>query len=172
MALISIKKHHVIESDILIIQDFLCTFVQDKNLFNKMRLKIKKILCAAGTLLLLTSCGQELNTPLEGKWQLQKVETGGQVIAVDTIYYNFQNTLFNYQIYSPATDSYQEEFGFNTMPNDHTINIQLTDTPVAVDYFLPFTDWKKDTRSFTIDKVSSKQLILSADNKTYTFRKF
>lgn len=133
---------------------------------------MKKIIFTTATLLLLTACGQELNTPLEGKWQLQQVEAGGQVTAVDTIYYNFQNTLFMYQIYKPASDSYQTEFGYNSMPDDKTIVVELTDNPTPVENFLPHTDWTEGTRRFTVDKVSSKQLILSADNKTYTFRKF
>ena len=133
---------------------------------------MKKIIFSAFALLLFTACGQELNTPLEGKWQLQKVEAGGQVTAVDTIYYNFQNTLFMYQIYSPASNSYRSEFGFNSMPDDNTIIVELTDNPTPVKNFLPYTDWSEGTHRFTVDKMSSKQLILSSDDKTYTFRKF
>lgn len=133
---------------------------------------MKKIALSAIALLLLSACGQELNTPLEGKWQMQQVESDGQVTTVDTIYFNFQNTLFMYQIYSPKSDSFRSEYGFNNMPDNNSIVIELTDNPVPVASFLPYTDWTEATRHYCVEKVDRKQLILKADNKKYTFRKF
>ena len=66
---------------------------------------------------------------------MQQVESDGQVTTVDTIYFNFQNTLFMYQIYSPKSDSFRSEYGFNNMPDNNSIVIELTDNPVPVASF-------------------------------------
>ncbi|WP_301029912.1 lipocalin-like domain-containing protein [Parabacteroides goldsteinii] len=35
-----------------------------------------------------------------------------------------------------------------------------------------YTDWKSKTRTFSIEKLSGKQLILNSEGKRYIFRKF
>ena len=44
--------------------------------------------------ILLASCSKDTGSKLFGKWQLQKVETSGDVQNVDTVYFNFEHSLF------------------------------------------------------------------------------
>ena len=126
----------------------------------------------AACILLFASCSKDNQDKLFGKWQMQKIEANGVVEAVDTIYYNFQHGLFMYQIYSPATDKYPYIYGFNVMESEDKMELEMTSDPVPVKDFLPLTDWTSGKRTFTIDKLTVKELILSSDGKTYTFRKF
>ncbi|MCC8199097.1 MAG: lipocalin-like domain-containing protein [Tannerellaceae bacterium] len=116
------------------------------------------------------ACSKDTDNQLHGKWQLQQVESGGHVEAVDTIYYNFLTSLFRYQIYKPATDSYSGCDGFKTLQEDGQLFLELVGT--GIDAFLPSTDWNSHQRVFTIEKISRSQLILSEGGKQYTFRKF
>ncbi|MEG1544798.1 MAG: lipocalin-like domain-containing protein [Tannerellaceae bacterium] len=122
-------------------------------------------------LLMLAACSNNWDDQLDGKWQLQTVEQGGTVLAVDTIYYNFQNTLFMYQTYSPASDKYRKSYGFNALEGDKLL-LELDNNPQPVHLFLPFTDWTSTKRTFLIEKHSGSQLIISSDGRRYTFRKF
>lgn len=122
--------------------------------------------------ILLAACNNDTEHKLEGKWQLQQVEANGEVIQADTVFYNFQNILFMYQVYIPATETYMTQHGFNTLEGDDQVTLELSDVPRPASQYLPYTDWKSKTRTFTIEKVSGKQLILNSEGKRYIFRKF
>ena len=55
--------------------------------------------------ILFASCSKDTESKLFGKWQLQKVEINGDVQNVDTIYFNFEHSLFMYQVYVAKIDS-------------------------------------------------------------------
>ena len=59
--------------------------------------KMKYWMIAAVTIL-MAACSNDTEHKLEGKWQLQQVEANGDVIQADTVFYNFQNILFMYQL--------------------------------------------------------------------------
>jgi hypothetical protein len=123
--------------------------------------------------LLLLSCEPDRGDKLDGKWLLKEVvQPDGTANAVDTVWYNFQNTLFMYQLYEPANDKYRHIFGFKAWESDGRILLELKPDPVSVGSFLPFTDWKSDTRSFSIEKCSGSELVLSSEGQIYHFRKF
>lgn len=123
-------------------------------------------------LLLAISCSKDTENKLEGKWQLRQVETEGTVVSVDTVWYNFQNTLFSYQLYNPSTGSYRQQYGFNTVTGGELL-LELGDNPLPNDQFLPLTDWDRAERSFSVTKLKGSELILTdASGKIYTFRRF
>ncbi|MDR2231489.1 MAG: lipocalin-like domain-containing protein [Tannerella sp.] len=123
--------------------------------------------------LFLTGCEKEISDRLQGKWQLKTVEEAGQTTPVDTVWYNFQSeALFMYQIYHPSVDTFSWTYGFRSQPDDRVIQIELTDWTMKKEDFLPFTDWKETARTFTIDKITGKNLILTGDGKTYLFDKY
>jgi len=123
--------------------------------------------------LLLSGCEKEVSDRLKGKWQLKTIEESGQVTPVDTVWYNFQSeSLFMYQIYHPAVDTFSWLFGYKTQPESHIIHLELINWTTLIDDFLPYTDWKEPERTFSVDRINNKQLILKGDDKTYTFDRY
>lgn len=126
----------------------------------------------AAVVIILAACSNDTEHKLEGKWQLQQVEANGEVIQADTVFYNFQNILFMYQVYLADTDSVTYQYGFNTLKDETSLVLELADDPHSNIKFLSRTDWNSATREFTIEKLSGKQLILNSEGKRYIFRKF
>lgn len=122
--------------------------------------------------LLLISCSKNTEEQLWGKWQLREVVSQTGVEQVDTVWYNFQNSLFLFQIYRSQSDSMQYCYGYNTLTNETEIRLELISNPKPVAQFLPYTDWKGRQRVFRIDKLTGSELILSVEEQTYRFHKF
>ncbi len=125
------------------------------------------IVCA---LYILSGCNK-MNTDLEGKWQLNRIESNGDVSVVDTVWYNFQTSLFQYQIYKPGEDVYIHQLGFNYYDDDK-LSLELISDPRPVKNFLIYTDWTETKRDFIVEKVGNKELILECQGKRYYFKKF
>ena len=125
-----------------------------------------------GFFLLFASCNSDIGDRLEGKWQLQQVETNGVSEKADTVFYNFQTSLFMYQIYRPHTDAFSSCYGFKMMETKNQLLLELTNYAVALQKFLPLTDWESASRRFTVEEITDKRLVLNGDGKRYTFRKF
>ena len=124
-------------------------------------------------LLLLAGCEKEVSDRLKGKWQLKTIEASGNMTPVDTVWYNFQSeSLFMYQIYHPAADTFSWLYGYKTQPESHVIHLEFISWTITKEDFLPFTDWEESARTFTVDKINSKQLVLKSEGKTYTFDRF
>jgi len=77
-----------------------------------------------------------------------------------------------YQVYIPAEDKYVLQYGFNTIKDEDQLELELADDPGPAANYLHYTDWKSKTRTFSIEKLSGKQLILNSEGKRYIFRKF
>ena len=112
------------------------------------------------SLFLLASCDKP-ERQLEGKWLLKEVEENGVVTPVDTVWYNFQTSLFQYQIYDRASDTYQVCYGYKVMNDEHSLDLELTFDYEGVRDFLPLTDWDSAKRHFEIESLTGKELRLS-----------
>lgn len=123
------------------------------------------------SLFVLASCDKP-ERQLEGKWLLKEVEENGAVTPVDTVWYNFQTSLFQYQIYDRASDTYQVCYGYKVMNDEHSLDLELTFDYEGVRDFLPLTDWESAKRHFEIESLTGKELRLSGDGKRYLFSKF
>lgn len=110
-------------------------------------------------------------TEFEGKWQLAEIEYAGNVTPVDTVWYNFQTSLFQYQIYDRTTDQYLAVHGYHTYENG-ILSLDLFQSTEDERNFLKRTDWDSAQRSFSVEEISREKLILSDDGKRYIFRKF
>ncbi|MDR1357704.1 MAG: lipocalin-like domain-containing protein [Tannerellaceae bacterium] len=132
----------------------------------------KKVIFYMAALSLLASCTSDIGDRLDGKWQLQQVETEGKVEKLDTIYYNFQTSLFMYQIYNPATDAFSHCYGFKVMETKKQVMLELTNYSVSLNKFLPQTDWETPTRRFIVEELTDKRLVMKGDDRRYTFRRF
>lgn len=121
---------------------------------------------AALALLALTAC-DKMTTELEGKWQLKEIEADGVRTEVDTVWYNFQTSLFMYQLYMPETEEYKLSYGLSFFDEDDKVRLELNDAN-----FVPRTDWETRIREFVIKKIDRKKLVLESEGKTYYFDKF
>lgn len=120
-----------------------------------------------GGLLFFASCSKDDEDKLEGKWQLRQVEENGVTTKVDTVFYNFQNSLFMYQILTPTSEMCHS-YGYKTIVADKQLLLELIDAYE----FLKYTDWTSSKETFTIERLTGNQLILDRENKRYIFRKF
>lgn len=137
-----------------------------------MKSKLFSVICSA---LFFCSCdkifldveGKEAD--LQGKWQMDNA---------DTVYYNFQNNLFLYQIYR-VKDRISGVYGYYTMYGDTAIDLQLLRTQAS--FPLDYLGW--DTipapggndmicKLFKIKQLTSKKMILSSEGKDISFHKF
>lgn len=132
---------------------------------------IKKLMAIAFLAGAMISC-DKVEHKLEGKWQLKSVEENGATHSVDTVWYNFQTSLFQYQLYDAATGGYRGNYGYKTLKDDNTLELELITYGTPVEKFLPYTDWSSAKRLFNIEKSSTTQLILSSEGKRYIFKKF
>ena len=134
--------------------------------------KLKRMIALCGGLLSLIACGDSLERQLEGKWQLKTVEQNGQIETVDTVWYNFQNSLFEYQVYVPAIDSVRNMYGYKTLVADPHLELELVSYFITIKDFLPITDWSAPKRTFQIEESTGSRLTLSSEGKTYIFKKY
>lgn len=123
---------------------------------------------------------------LQGKWQLQSIKDDVTIYDVDTIYYNFQNNLFQYQVYFKE-DSMLCFFGYYTLYSDTAVYLELMSTGASVNnkvYTGPLNvmNWDmtgsdslgNDTvaRYFRIKELKKGKLNLVHQNEEYFFQKF
>ena len=134
--------------------------------------KHKWMIALCGGLLSLIACSDSLERQLEGKWQLKTVEQNGQIETVDTVWYNFQNSLFEYQVYVPAIDSVRNMYGYKTLVDDQHLELELVSYFITIKDFLPITDWSAPKRTFQIEESTGSRLTLSSEGKTYIFKKY
>ena len=134
--------------------------------------KLKRMIALCGGLLSLIACSDSLERQLEGKWQLKTVEQNGQIETVDTVWYNFQNSLFEYQVYVPAIDSVRNMYGYKTLVDDQHLELELVSYFITIKDFLPITDWSAPKRTFQIEESTGSRLTLSSEGKTYIFKKY
>jgi hypothetical protein len=106
---------------------------------------------------------------LQGKWQMDNA---------DTVYYNFQKNLFQYQIYQQK-DKLSIACGYYVLGDTADIDIQLLREQAS--FPLNYLGW--DTiqapdgndiihKLFKIKQLTSKKLILSSGNEDVSFHKF
>jgi hypothetical protein len=127
------------------------------------------------SLLCLVSCdklfvsisGKEAQ--LQGKWQMDNA---------DSVYYNFQNSLFSYQIYQ-GENKVSQIFGYYTLYGDTALDLRLLAEHAF--FSLDYLGWDtlrsetgQDTifKAFKIEKFTNKKLILNSNNGKVSFHKF
>ena len=122
---------------------------------------MKNLIAITCFVVALVSCNK-VEHKLEGKWQLKTVEANGVVQTVDTVWYNFQTSLFEYQLYDPAKDVYRTKLDLEL--------VNYGGTPL--EQFMRYTDWTSPKQTFTIEQSSVTNLVMSCEGRTYTFKKF
>ena len=127
------------------------------------------------SLLFLISCDKAFvsisgkEADLQGKWQMDNA---------DTVYYNFQNSLFQYQIYL-TKDKISQVYGYYTLYGDTALDLRLLReyASIPLDYLgwdTLYSSTGQDTifQVFKIDKFTKKELILHSNSGKKSFHKF
>ena len=129
---------------------------------------MKKYSLVVIAFLLFIACDDIPNSELFGKWQLKTVENFGHTSSVDTVWYNFQSeSVFSVQVYNPQQDTVFVLLGFRTQSDD-MISVILDS-----ESYMDMTDWESRNRSFKIDMIDKKTLILFCEKgQRYTFKRF
>jgi len=135
----------------------------------------KAIFFVTCTVLFLISCDKlfvgisGMEADLQGKWQQDNA---------DTVFYNFQNSLFGYQIYLNKV-TIKQVFGYYNMYGDTAIDLRLLSEyadfslkPLGWDTLYSATGQDTIFKSFKIEELTSKKLILRSDNGKTSFHKF
>lgn len=134
--------------------------------------RIKTALMALGLGLACGGCDNSLEQKLEGKWQLKEVKRPeGLVERVDTVWYNFQTSLFEYQLYVPALDSMRNIYGYKTLHGEEQLELEMISYFNTSRDFLSLTDWSAPKRLFRIVEQRGNRLVLESDGKEYHFKK-
>ena len=127
------------------------------------------------SLVLLVSCdklfvhisGKEAE--LQGKWQMDNA---------DTVYFNFQNSLFQYQIYLKK-DVISSVVGYYYLYGDTAIDLRLLRQYAS--FSLDYLGWDtlcsatgQDTifKAFKIESFTNNKLILTSDNGKLSFHRY
>jgi len=111
--------------------------------------------------------GKEVD--LQGKWQIDNA---------DSVYYNFQNSLFQYQIYT-TENNISDVYGYYTLYEDTALELRLLSeySNISLDHLgwdTLYSETGQDTiyKKFTLEKFTKKQLILSSDKGKVSLHKF
>ena len=106
---------------------------------------------------------------LQGKWQLT---------PADTVYFNFQKNLFQYQIYVEK-DSLKQVYGYYTLYTNDSIRLELYKNTSQI--ILDPLGWNPHTtedgleivyKNYYIERINSKKMVLSSSDETLSFKKF
>ncbi|MDR1371942.1 MAG: hypothetical protein LBJ17_02285 [Dysgonamonadaceae bacterium] len=122
------------------------------------------------------------NADLQGKWKME---------GTDTIYFNFQNNLFEYQEYLNNENS--GVYGYYQLLGDTAINIEILrekdkNGNIKFNFSLDYLSWdtvpyiktsledslkyKKLVKLFRLKELTIKRLVLSAEGDSFTLKKF
>lgn len=131
---------------------------------------VKQFLAGIALICSIVACSDD-DSRLEGKWQMKQIESDGKVMPVDTIYYNFQNNLFMYQIANGKSGNYTA-YGYKTLESEDKLVLEIDEDKTNMATFRDKSGWTENPRIYGILKLSGSQLVLQYDGKTYTFKKF
>jgi hypothetical protein len=123
----------------------------------------------------LYACSNEIDSRINGQWQLNTIEENGVTSRVDTVFYCFQEgALFVYTVLIPK--AYKEYFyycGYANYPSENTVEISMPeDDGGPIDFqFITKSNWEERQKTFTVETIDSKRMVLSEGGKRYSFRK-
>ena len=124
-------------------------------------------------LLFFISCNDPDLPNVNGMWQLKTIEDENHVISqVDTIFYSFQRqAIFAYTIlYEKENEAPTADvlYGYVNFPSDKQMILQLDKRYHPLKHR---TLWNDTIITYDILQLSAKKMVLSEDNKIYSFVK-
>ncbi len=126
----------------------------------------------------LYSCSDDNEHLLNGQWQLNTISdhNNDNIQYVDTVYYSFQRAaVFSFTVVNRYDhhnkDGKGVSYGYVDFPAENKVHI-LIDRAFANENFLHLSGWDSCDKIFNIDSADKFYLVLSDDEKIYTFKRF
>lgn len=127
------------------------------------------------------SCSEDIDSKINGQWQLKSIEEKGEIFPVDTVFYNFQRgTIFSFTILIPNSSIESiTSSGYIYFPSEDQLLISMDTTRhengvyknINGD-FLKHSGWSDYFNYFEITDINNKHMTLSDNKKTYFFKKY
>ena len=122
----------------------------------------------------LVSCIDSNLPDVDGMWQLKTIEDKtGYTQTVDTIYYSFQKQrLFSFTQLNEGPMLFEPIFimyGYVDFPAKDRMVIQMDP---AHGLFFPLLPWGSEYITYSIQRLTSKEMVLENDGDIYRFIKF
>jgi hypothetical protein len=115
------------------------------------------------------ACSDDIESRIEGQWQLKTMEENGVVSQVDTVFYSFmRGRVFSYTLLTNP-DETLVYYGYVDNLSEEKIPINIDNA--YIDDLMKISDWQRKQRTFDVLHVNDKNLTLSADNKIYSFKR-
>ena len=125
------------------------------------------------------SCSDEIDSQINGFWQLKTIENNGVVNHVDTVFYGFQRgATFSISVLLPDNSLVESiySYGYVSFPSENKMKISM-DTARYEDGsfkvirgdFLKYSEWGDYYITFDVKQLDNKHLIVSKDEKIFSF---
>lgn len=112
------------------------------------------------------SCDDYIETGIEGRWQMTKIEkSGGEIVKVDTIFYSFKKGAFQYLLLDTETSSH---YIMGLYTENDSLRLELKE------FIGDFDHWGAGvyTRNYKVETQSSTKMVLNYQDDKYYFRKY
>ncbi|MDD2798719.1 MAG: lipocalin-like domain-containing protein [Bacteroidales bacterium] len=131
-------------------------------------------------LLVSTSCSKDYDTRLRGKWQMKSELNSVGSHPVDSVYYNFDNHIFQIQAATQAISKdnfidlkYVPAYVGVFYQNDDSLLMRFVDSTFIKSVLkVPSLGWKTSERTFKIVQITNSRLVLKDAKSEYIFSKF
>jgi len=135
------------------------------------------------TVILWLSCSDEPEHRASGQWRLKTMEKNGIVSTVDTVFFSFQRArVFAFTVLKTEHEA-QLSYGYMEVPSENQFKLSLDTSKHEDGYYKNLTDsaylrlygWTLENdfqQVFTVEKITGKELVLSANSVTYSFKKY
>lgn len=121
--------------------------------------------------LIFVSCLDTDYPYVDGQWQLKTVTEDGIETKVDTVFYSFmlKRNVFAY-VFMDTPDHSYAFYGYVDKLSDEEIILTM-DEGFYNKFLFDSTDWREKQRRYDVLKMNSKNLVLSYNNRVYSFEK-
>lgn len=125
------------------------------------------------------SCSDEIDSKINGFWQLKTIEENGVINNVDTVFYGFQRgAVFSYTLLLPGPIESIMSYGYVSFPSENEMAISLDTSRHESGYFinisgdfLNYSGWDDYHMTFDVKQIDNKYLVIAKGDKTFSFRR-
>ena len=132
-------------------------------------------------ILFVAACSDDIDSKINGMWQLKTVEENGTISNVDTVFFGIQGgAVFSFTLLMPNDPLIEsiQSYGYASFPSENEMMISMDTSKFENGYFinisgdfLKYSGWDKYCMTFDVKQIDSKYLVISERNRTYSFNR-